>query len=95
METHFPLPASGGDRELAATLGTNRAFHAWRHRSLYSRYFLSWTLSQHGYEAVEFCEYGESDHEQFRRLEMHGGYRKTPMRCPTVWIVEAQKAQRR
>lgn len=93
IETHYPLPPTEGEADHAATLRTNRAFYGWGHHFLYSRNFLSWTLVSHGYEEIEFCEYGESRHEILQGMEMHGGYRRTPMGFPTVWIVEARRGE--
>jgi len=88
--THLKLPAQNDDGLITDTLRSNRAFHGWGHRFLWSRPLLERLLSGAGYENVRFCDYGESDIREFRNLELHGGY-SIHDGYPSVWIVEATR----
>lgn len=72
------------------TLQTNRAFHGWGHRFLYSRGMLQWLLESMSFVDVRFAEYGQSAVEAFRGIELHGKYAVMDG-YPSVWIVEATR----
>jgi hypothetical protein len=49
---------------------------------------LSHILEQSGFARIEYFGYGESEDENLRDLERHGGY-SAAGGYPSVWIVEA------
>ncbi len=86
------LRSRGSDDEVVAdTYRTNRAFHGWGHKFLYTKPFLVHVLTECGLTDVRFLGYGESDDINLRGLERHGtavfdgGW-------PSVWNVEAVRA---
>jgi hypothetical protein len=89
LTTHFRLGAASHDLVLD-TLRTNRAFHGWGHRFLYSRGMLEWLLAGLGYEDIRFHAYGESERPAFSNIELHGGW-SVANDYPSVWIVEASR----
>jgi hypothetical protein len=60
---------------LVDTLRTNRAFHGWGHKFLYSKAMVTFLCSSIGYEKVEFHAYGQSSHGPLKHLERHGKWR--------------------
>ncbi len=87
MRTHF-RPRTRADAVIEATFKTNRAFHGWGHRFLYSEAFLRWLLTEVGFVRIRFHAYGESDNPDLRGLERHGDY-KVGDGLPSVLIAEA------
>jgi hypothetical protein len=90
MRSHFRFAAPGSHAQIVDTLRTNRAFHGWGHRFLYSKGMLRWLFATMNYAEIRFCKYGESDVPAFRGIEMHGNYTVTDG-YPSVWIVEATR----
>lgn len=87
--THFhPAPDRPTEDVVAETYRTNRAFHGWGHRFLFSREMLERLLRGAGFTEVTFHDYGASDRPELRRLERHPGWEHVAG-WPTVWIVEA------
>lgn len=91
MSSHFRFAEDGHDQVLD-TLRTNRAFHGWGHKFLYSRGMLEWMLTGLNYTDIRFHSYGESEREIFRGIEMHGKFR-VMNGYPSVWIVEATRGE--
>ena len=89
MSSHFRFQPPGSEQVLD-TLRTNRAFHGWGHKFLYSRGMLEWVLTSLNFADIRFHAYGESEREIFRGIEMHGKYR-IMNGYPSVWIVEATR----
>jgi hypothetical protein len=52
---------------------------------------LRWVLASTGYEAIVFCDYGESEDANLRGLERHELSPGMPG-YPSLWIVEAKKS---
>ena len=88
MATHFDLNESDRQRRVAATMGTNRAFHGWGHRFLWSKEMLVELLTRLGWSDLRFHHYGESDRPHLAGLEGHGKF-TVEAGYPSVWIVEA------
>ena len=89
--SHLHLPAEDDDKLVGETIASNRAFHGWGHKFLWSRPMLQRTLEASSFISVRFCEYGKSEIKELRNLELH------PLSRPSqgyqsVWIVEATKA---
>lgn len=91
MSSHFRFQPPGRDQVLD-TLRTNRAFHGWGHKFLYSRGMLEWVLQGLNYTDIRFQAYGESERPIFQGIEMHGKYR-IMNGYPSVWIVEATRGE--
>lgn len=87
LKTHFLFEEQDDDRIINQTLITNRAFHGWGHKFLYSKAMLGRLLNDIGYSNVSFHMYGKSDDPQLCGLECHGGL-KIDGKFPSVWIVE-------
>ena len=92
MSSHYRFAEPEAD-QVIDTLRTNRAFHGWGHRFLYSRGMLSWLFQGLNYDDIRFHSYGESDNPVFRGIEMHGKFR-VMNGYPSVWIVEATRGAR-
>lgn len=90
MKTHFTFATPDSPKHLSDTLATNRAFHGWGHRFLYSKGMLQWLIESLGFEAVEFFRYGESNTAALRNLELHGSY-SVVEGFPSVWIIEGER----
>lgn len=90
MSTHFRLDAACDEGRIADTLATNRAFHGWGHKFLYSKPFLRKLFDEIGFDDIQFCEYGRSDKETFSGIEQHGGF-SVSGGYPSVWIIEATR----
>ncbi|WP_330989193.1 class I SAM-dependent methyltransferase [Burkholderia territorii] len=90
LATHFDLDAEADDVKIRQTFATNRAFHGWGHRFLYSRQFLKKIISSVGFGDVQFFSYGESDDSNLANMERHGGFR-VDRGFPSVWSVEATR----
>jgi predicted SAM-dependent methyltransferase len=88
MLTHFAQQPADFEQRLSDTLKTNRAFHGWGHRFLWSEEMLVALLTTMGYENVETFAYGESNDPELRGIERHGGYSVVEGQ-PSVIIVEA------
>lgn len=87
--THFhPVHDRPQQDVIAETYKSNRAFHGWGHRFLFSREMLERLLLGAGFTDVTFHDYGASEHEELRGLERHGGWGRVDG-WPSVWIVEA------
>lgn len=89
MSSHFRFQPPGPEQVLD-TLRTNRAFHGWGHKFLYSRGMLEWVFTSLNFADIRFHAYGESEREIFRGIEMHGKYR-IMNGYPSVWIIEATR----
>jgi len=94
LSTHFNLSESNPDQRISSTFAMNRAFHGWGHQFLYSKEILASLLENLGWQNIEFCEYGKSNHLALVSLERHKGYVVT-QGYPNVWIVEATRSQSR
>ena len=92
LKSHFLFPDPAAPEHITQTLGTNRAFHGWGHKFLYSQGMLQWMFSNIGFEDVRFFDYGESDTAELRGLEKHGGWRRVHG-FPTVWIIEGARGE--
>ena len=90
MRSHFRFAEPGSPQQVMDTLRTNRAFHGWGHRFLYSQGMLRWLLESMNFVDVRFAEYGRSDVPAFRGIELHGNYAVMDG-YPSVWIVEATR----
>ncbi len=88
LRSHFSFE-DDPDAARSETFATNRAFHGWGHRFLYSRATLRWVLEGVGFRQIQFFEYGESDTEALRGIEKHGGY-SVREGYPSVWIAEGR-----
>lgn len=88
--THFRTGDVEDGARLQETFDTNRAFHGWGHKFLYTEETLRWLLEGMGYEQVSFHAYGESEDPAFRGLERHGGYTVVQGQ-PSVVIAEATR----
>jgi predicted SAM-dependent methyltransferase len=87
--THFhPVEARDPAEVVAETYRSNRAFHGWGHRFLFSRPMLDHLLTSAGFTEVTFHDYGASERDSLRGLERHPGWEHVEG-WPTVWIVEA------
>ena len=93
LSTHFSFPETGSDREIEDTFSTNRAFHGWGHKFLYSKGMLQLIMSELGYENIEFFKYGSSETNVLKNLELHGGW-QVDNGYPSVWIVEGTRGNR-
>jgi predicted SAM-dependent methyltransferase len=93
VATHYSRGPVSDEARRGETFRTNRAFHGWGHRFLYTRELLAWVLEELGYEALAFFAYGESDDPLLRGLERHGGWEVFEGR-PSVVIVEAVRGAR-
>lgn len=91
MSSHFRFSEEGAE-QVIDTLRTNRAFHGWGHKFLYSRGMLEWVLKGLRYTDIRFHAYGESERPIFQGIEMHGKYR-VMNGYPSVWIVEATRGE--
>jgi hypothetical protein len=89
MRTHFSY-AKDNSRAIRDTFGTNRAFHGWGHKFLYSKPMLRWLLEGMGFADVTFHDYGESEVPIFQGIERHGKWYVVDGH-PSVWIVEAMR----
>jgi predicted SAM-dependent methyltransferase len=74
MRSHYRF-ASDATSCLVDTLRTNRAFHGWGHKFLYSKAMVTSLFSAIGYEEVNFHGYGQSAHGSLMNLERHGKWR--------------------
>ena len=92
LRTHFPYEDSEPEKRIAGTLNTNRAFHGWGHRFLYTKEMLGYLLSELGFEEVSFHSYGESSDPELSNLERHGKPREDAGH-PNVIIVEARRGE--
>lgn len=91
LKTHYKWgQLDSPDAALNSVAAINRAFYGWGHRFLYSPALLKELLSQIGYKEISFKSYGESDIDEFKDIEMHGGY-SVFEECPSVIIIEAKK----
>lgn len=90
LHTHFEPGDVPFEKRLADTLRTNRAFHGWGHRFLYSRQVLAHLLESLGFLEITFCEYGASRHAELANIEKHGKY-SIVGGFPSVIIVEARR----
>ena len=90
MKTHFTFSADA-DEERRQTLVTNRAFHGWGHRFLYSKAILEWVVTGVGFQQVEFFDYGVSGVKHLEGIERHGNY-SVSQGYPSVWIIEGVRA---
>jgi hypothetical protein len=93
MRSHFRFAEPGSREQILDTLRTNRAFHGWGHRFLWSRGMLQWVLDGLKFDDIRFHGYGESERAVFRGIELHGKYRVKDG-YPSVWIVEATRGSR-
>lgn len=89
VKTHFTFTDSD-ETSCNQTLKTNRAFHGWGHRFLYSKAFLELILRASGFCDITFFEYSQSKDPELTNIESHGGY-SCSYGFPSVWIVEAKK----
>ena len=92
IRTHFELGPVDEEQRLADTLRTNRAFHGWGHRFLWTTEMLTGVLASVGYEEIEIFGYGESRDPEFQNLERHGGYSVVDG-LPSVVLVEAVRGE--
>jgi len=93
VRMQYERTAWGEDKALQS-LFLNRAFHGWGHQFLWNREALEFVLRAVGFEALRFCQYGESQLEIFRGIERHEMYPDAPEE-PHVLIVEGCKGDRR
>ena len=91
MKTHFKFAPPDSDSHIAETLTTNKAFHGWGHQFLFSQGMLRFLLEKVGFTDVEFFDYGVSNTDALKNLELHGGY-SVAFGYPSVWIVEGVKS---
>jgi predicted SAM-dependent methyltransferase len=92
IRTHFALGPVDEEQRLADTLRTNRAFHGWGHRFLWTTEMLTGVLASVGFEDIEIFGYGESRDPEFQNLERHGGYSVVDG-LPSVVLVEAVRSE--
>jgi len=52
-------------------LSINLAFMGWGHRFLFNKSTLEYALLKAGFESLEWCDYGESNHVELSGLEQH------------------------
>lgn len=90
LRTHYDFGKSEPSQIISDTLKTNRAFHGWGHKFLYSRGMMAYVLTETGFEEVSFFGYGESNTPELRELERHGNYSVYEGQ-PSVIVVEARK----
>jgi predicted SAM-dependent methyltransferase len=90
IHSHFtPGPVDQPTR-VHDTLRFNRAFYGWGHRFLYTREMLVHVLTAIGFEPPAFFGYGESDMEELRDLERHGGY-SVNAGLPSLLVAQASR----
>lgn len=94
LASHFDAQEDRVERRIDYTLMTNRAFHGWGHKFLYTRELLQSLLEHMGWENVRFCGYGQSEDPNLAGLERHGNLKRFKD-LPSVWIVEADRAAER
>lgn len=92
IRTHFSLSTVDYEERLSDTLKTNRAFHGWGHRFLWSTEMLTGVMASIGFEDVEVHGYGESRDPELTGLERHGGYSVVDG-LPSVVIVEGVRGE--
>jgi predicted SAM-dependent methyltransferase len=92
IRTHFSLSTDDFEQRLSETVMTNRAFHGWGHRFLWSTEMLSGVMASIGFEDVEPYGYGESQDGELAGLERHGGYVVTDG-LPSVTILEGVRGE--
>jgi hypothetical protein len=88
--THFNTSQTDEDKAIRQTFGINRAFHGWGHQFLWSKTLLVKAFAGAGFRHITFANYGESETEDFKGIEQHGGYRHH-LAFPNYWILEAIK----
>ena len=88
--THFDFSETSPEKVMLQTCRTNRAFHGWGHKFLWSQPTLVAALDACGFKQYQFFEYGVSQDPVLCNIETHGGY-KVERGYPSVWIVEAIK----
>lgn len=91
LKTHYSFAPGDGSRQIQDTLNTNRAFHGWGHKFLYTQSLLEWILRSMNYADIRFFNYGESDTPALRGIELHGGW-AIVSGSPSVLIVEAARS---
>lgn len=91
IKTHFALDAVDNDKRINDTLKTNRAFHGWGHKFLWSKEFLIYVLESIGYVNLKLQKYGESNDSNLNNLERHSYYESGGLPC--VIVVEAEKGE--
>ena len=89
VHTHFTFESDDA-KARHQTFATNRAFHGWGHKFLYSRATLEWVMNGVGFSDVRFHDYGESETAEFVGIEAHGGFSRAGG-YPSVWVVEGRK----
>ena len=94
MLTHFTFTEVDAETRCKETFLTNRAFHGWGHRFLYTEQMLRWLLEELGYEGVTCHDYGASEDPELVGLERHGGF-SVHGGQPSVVIVEATRGAAR
>lgn len=92
VHTHFRTGPIEQSQRLMNTLRTNRAFHGWGHKFLYSADMLAHILDAIGYDFIVPCTYGRSAHPQLDNLEKHGKF-TVAGGFPSVVIFEATRGQ--
>ena len=88
IASHYNLQTQMNEEIINNTIRTNRAFHGWGHKFLWSESMLRYVLDTMQFTGIEFFEYGKSHDPELADLERHKGY------ChfsgfPSVLIVEA------
>lgn len=89
MVGHYRFDADD-DTQVMDTLKSNRAFHGWGHRFLWSKPMLEHVIPALGWQGLTFHEYGESNDPEFTGIEAHGGWSWSGG-YGSLWIVEAEK----
>ena len=87
--SHFhPVSGRSPDEVIGETYRSNRAFHGWGHRFLFSKEMLDRLLTAAGFVDLSFHDYGQSDRGPLHGVERHPGWDVLDG-WPSVWIVEA------
>jgi hypothetical protein len=88
--THFDTSQSDEEKTIQQTFGMNRAFHGWGHQFLWSKILLSTAVRTAGFSNIMFHQSGESEIDEFKGIERHGGFRHH-LTFPNYLILECVK----
>lgn len=88
--THYNVGEVEPAKIVSDTLKTNRAFHGWGHKFLYTSGMLSYVLTEMDFQEVSFFSYGQSNTPELKNLERHGNF-SVHEGHPSVIVVEARK----
>lgn len=91
LRTHYTFDADV-ETQRRQTFQTNRAFHGWGHKFLYSRALLEWLFQGVGFSNVEFFDYGDSNTQEFVGIEQHGNFSRVGT-FPSVWVIEGERTE--